>query len=148
MSYTRAPERVKLLKDQPHDPHVSFLELARLSTSSARREVIQYEAPFVSEGPLQTRLHPDEHLMVVDFAYYVGMVEPWEWIREYYEPWRVASHAHWTPKIRSLADNYLMRHFGVDTVKAIPKVSIPHGMKKHLTKENILTVYIDPRPPR
>lgn len=122
MSYTRAPERVKLIKNEPNDPHVSFLEVARLSTPSARREAIKNEDPFVSEGLLAVKLPPDEHLMVIDFSYYMGMIQSWEWNLEYFEPWRVASHAHWAPKMRSLAERYLMRHFGVDTVGAIPKV--------------------------
>lgn len=123
VSYTRAPERAKLMKEYENDSHVSFLEVARLSTPSARREVIAVEQPFVSEGPLHVRIPPDEHLMVLDFGYYMGMIKSWEWQEEYFEPWRVASHAHWTPRMRDMTDGYLMRHFGVNEPSEIPKVS-------------------------
>jgi hypothetical protein len=132
------------MKNEPEDLHVSFLEVARLSTPSARREAIKNEEPFVSEGSLKVKLPPDEHLMVIDFSYYMGMVRSWEWNYEYFEPWRIASHAHWAPKMRSLAEKYLMRHFGVDTVKAIPKVGFLHfGTKKRMINP-FRTVYSDP----
>lgn len=99
------------------------MEVARLSTNAARRAIIEGgEQPFVSEGPLAVKLPPDEHLMVIDFAFYIGMVQKWEWEQEYSEPWRIASHAHWTPRMQSLGEAYLMRNFGVKRVSDIPRV--------------------------
>jgi len=130
VSYTQAPERVKLMKNDANDAHISFIEVARLSMPGPRLEAIKGEKRFVSEGPLQVKLPPDQHLMVIDFAYYMGMVHSWEWGLEYFEPWRVASHAHWTPKMRSLAESYLMRHFSVERAEDIPKyiaIHVRHG---------------------
>lgn len=124
VSYTNTPDRIKLMKDEDRDAHTSFLEVARLSTASARREAMLTEESFKSEGPLAHQLPPDEHLMVIDFSYFMGMIHYWEWEEEYFEPWRIASHAHFTPKLHSLADSYLMRHFNVETPEAIPKVRV------------------------
>lgn len=60
--------------------------------------------------------------MVIDFAFYIGMVQKWEWELEYFEPWRIASHAHWHPNMSKLAEKYLMKHFDVTSTSAIPKV--------------------------
>jgi len=140
------------MKNEPHDSHVSFTELARLSMPGARLEAVKGEKRFVSEGTLQVNLPPDQHLMVIDFAYYAGMIRPWEWGLEYFEPWRVASHAHWTPKMRSLAESYLMRHFGVERADDIPKVGFSRvGIKKLLIDTSailLIAVYSNPCSPR
>lgn len=152
VSYTRAPERVKLLKDQPGDAHVSYLEVARLSTHAAREEVLAQDPhPYPSEGPLAVSLPPDEHLMVVDFAYFMGQLTPWEWEEQYFAPWRVAAHCHWNNRMTELAGDYLARLFQVPSRADVPKVGITCFevcFPWRLSNTFALSVHCHPRTPR
>ena len=60
--------------------------------------------------------------MVIDFAYFMGELQPWEWVEEYFAPWRVAMHCRWTKKILDLVNGYLIRVFDVERAEDIPKV--------------------------
>jgi hypothetical protein len=111
-----------MIKGDPNDPHVTFLEVARHSTHSAREEVVRYEQPYTSEGPLSITLPPDEHVMVIDVAYFMSELQPWEWVEEYFAPWRVAMHCRWTKKILDLVNRYLMRVLDVERAEDIAKV--------------------------
>ncbi|KAF8311624.1 hypothetical protein DL93DRAFT_2139392 [Clavulina sp. PMI_390] len=130
VSYTNTPESFKLKKDEPRDPHVSFNEVARLAYPRYREELIRTEHRWRSEGALAHDSPPDEQVLTIDFSYFMGMIRNWEWDKEYFEPWRIASHAHFTPKMTRIANEYLMRHFEVPTVEDIPKfigVHVRHG---------------------
>ena len=67
ISYTKAPNWVKLIPDYPHDMCSSFWSLARLSFPEERAKNIGNPLP----SPLNNAtLDPDEHMLYFDYLYY------------------------------------------------------------------------------
>jgi hypothetical protein len=124
VSYTPVHKTAKLPIDWDYS-HVSLLELARLAYLPGREAALRESPePFVSEGPNGIRIAPDHHLMCLDFLYYASLLQPFEWDAEYYLPWsQIGTHTHFTPRMTSLAQEYLMRLFHVEDKDDIPPVS-------------------------
>lgn len=115
----------------PDDEHVMLHELSKLSYHSEVVEAVKNEDNFESDGPLQVKLPPDEHIMTFDFLYFATLTQSWEWGDPWYLPWNmIGTHCHWHPNIERLAHQYLMRLFGVDHAKDIPRASILHFLSR------------------
>ena len=69
ISYTRAPEWVKLIPNYIHSRTASFWQLARLAFPE---ELRKDDLPEALPSPQhQVQLPPDEHLVCYDYLYYV-----------------------------------------------------------------------------
>ncbi|KAF9518214.1 hypothetical protein BS47DRAFT_1256054, partial [Hydnum rufescens UP504] len=141
VSYTPVHKSAKLPIDWDYS-HVSLMELARLAYLPGREAaLLESPEPFVSEGPNAVRIPPDHHLLCLDFLYYASILQPFEWDAEYFLPWsKIGTHTHFTPRMTSLAQEYLMRLFHVDNKEDIPpfiSVHLRHGDFKGTCAPNV-----------
>ena len=67
LSYTKAPDWVKLIPNYEHDSCSTFMALTRLSYPEERSRNIGHALP----SPLHNAvLDPDDHLLCFDYLYY------------------------------------------------------------------------------
>ncbi|KIJ66268.1 hypothetical protein HYDPIDRAFT_174416 [Hydnomerulius pinastri MD-312] len=129
ISYTRAPESVKLTPPGVDDRHSSFWSLATLAFPEARSNALS-QSPEPSPQ-LQVSLPPDDQLLCYDYLYYVGVERAWEWELDYSPAWRfVGQHMRWNTTLEKLADEYARRAMSVpddDPTPPFISIHIRHG---------------------
>jgi len=130
LSYTPIMEPVKLMgMNEPHDPHVNLNKLASLGHHDVYLEVTRDNKP-VSYPGWPNIYPPDEHLMCIDFLYWASILKPFEWEASYSSGWKIAKHLRWTPKLISLAQEYLMRLFNVPRKEDVPPFISIHARRR------------------
>jgi len=118
ISYTKAPEWIKISPGFEHDQHVTFWSLARLAFPKTRAASL---VPPLPSPKHQLSLPPDEHLLCYDYLYYVSAHQPFELEYDYSPAWRyVGKYMHWTPALENLANKYVRRAIGVQEDAPIP----------------------------
>ncbi|KAJ7808255.1 hypothetical protein B0H14DRAFT_2870753 [Mycena olivaceomarginata] len=110
ISYTKAPEWIKMIPNYEHDQHVTFWSLARLAFPTTRKASL---VPPLPSPQHNISLPPDQHLLCYDYLYYVSAHQPFEMEYDYSPAWRyVGKYMHWTPELEKLADDYVRRAIG------------------------------------
>ncbi|KIK97545.1 hypothetical protein PAXRUDRAFT_824800 [Paxillus rubicundulus Ve08.2h10] len=129
ISYTRAPDWVKLSPPAVEDRHGSFWSLATLAFPEQRTNSL-LQPPYPSPEH-QVSLPPDDQLLCYDYLYYIGAERPWEWELDYSPAWRfVGQHMRWTSTLENLADTYARRAMGIPDDEPTPafiSIHIRHG---------------------
>lgn len=74
LSYTKSPSWVKAMPGNEHDKMSNFFDLAKLAFPEARNEYLQSGVDLKrTPSPIhQTISDPDEHLLCMDYLYYVS----------------------------------------------------------------------------
>ncbi|KIY73465.1 hypothetical protein CYLTODRAFT_448795 [Cylindrobasidium torrendii FP15055 ss-10] len=128
LSYTLAPDWVKIVpwssSEAVNDRHTSFWALARLGFPETRNS-LNLEPALPS--PLHNAtLEPDDHLMCLDYLYYVSAHRGDEFDWDYSPMWRFAGrYARFTPEITKLAQIYVNRAVGLpDDAPTPPYISV------------------------
>ncbi|KAK7064106.1 hypothetical protein R3P38DRAFT_2491061 [Favolaschia claudopus] len=118
ISYTKAPEWIKMIPNYEHDQHVTFWSLARLAFPTTRKASL---VPPLESPKHKHFLPPDEQLLCYDYLYYVSAHQPFELEYDYSPAWRyVGKYMHWNPQLEKLADSYVRRAIGVPEDAPIP----------------------------
>ncbi|KAH7886098.1 hypothetical protein F5I97DRAFT_2025845 [Phlebopus sp. FC_14] len=129
ISYTRAPDSIKLTPAGIDDKHSSFWSLATLAFPEARSNALS-QPPYPSPQH-QVSLPPDDHLLCYDYLYYVGVERAWEWELDYSPAWRfVGQHMRWNTSLQNLADEYVKRALNTSENDSTPpfiSVHVRHG---------------------
>ncbi|KZT08882.1 uncharacterized protein LAESUDRAFT_648242 [Laetiporus sulphureus 93-53] len=132
ISYTRAPQWVKLMPGFVHDSHSRFWSLARLAFPESRETNLKDP---VSHPTLPSEHHgvvlpPDEQLLCYDYLYYVAGDTPFEIEYDYSPVWRfVAKHFRWTQSLEELAGDIMRRTMSVPKGKAVPPFITVHARR-------------------
>jgi len=123
VSYTRAPETVKLIPGFPHDSHSSFWALAPLAFSDSRTKALASMPEIVTlpgERAGGVSL-PDEQVLCYDYLYYVCTDVPFEYEYSVYPVWDVVlKHFRWTPEVESIGKDYLRLTLNIADGSDIP----------------------------
>lgn len=123
VSYTPVPASSKLTPaHEVWDIHFNAWKVARLGFPESAAQVRRETDPPIASPITGVRLPPDEHLLCFDFLYYMGVVQPFEWMQDYSPQWAVGTHVHWEPKLHAIAESYLRRLFGIKEDDANPPV--------------------------
>ncbi|KAG2112419.1 hypothetical protein DEU56DRAFT_201839 [Suillus clintonianus] len=129
ISWTKAPDWVKLTAPNKVDNHASFWSLAALGFPEARSNSLgskNYPSP-----QHQVSLPPDDHVLCFDFLYYISAHHTWEWELDYSPAWRfVGQHMRWNATIERIADEHARRAMNVPKDKPTPpyiSIHIRHG---------------------
>ncbi|KDQ07960.1 hypothetical protein BOTBODRAFT_38399 [Botryobasidium botryosum FD-172 SS1] len=121
-SYTAAPQDISLLPN-PGDWYIKFWALAELAFPSGRALALNTNPPpptFPSRYDNST-MPPDEHLLCFDFLYFAVAQRSSEWAMDFSPAWRfVGRHAHWTERIKDIAEGYVRRIMGIPEGGHIP----------------------------
>ncbi|KAF9225474.1 hypothetical protein BS17DRAFT_879488 [Gyrodon lividus] len=129
ISYTRAPDWVKMTPPGVQDRHSSFWSLATLAFPEERLDSIR-QAPYPSPQ-LHVSLPPDDQLLCYDYLYYVGAERPWEWELDYSPAWRfVGQHMRWNATLEKIADGYARRAMNIPDNEPTPafiSIHVRHG---------------------
>ncbi|KAF9245804.1 hypothetical protein BU15DRAFT_40619 [Melanogaster broomeanus] len=129
ISYTRAPEWVKLTPPEIKDRHGSFWSLATLAFPETRADAL-LQAPYPSPNH-QVSLPPDDQLLCYDYLYYIGAQRAWEWELDYSPAWRfVGQYMRWNPSIEKLADEHVRRAMYIPDDEPTPpfiSIHLRHG---------------------
>ncbi|KZP14748.1 hypothetical protein FIBSPDRAFT_751371 [Athelia psychrophila] len=129
-SYTSIKEPVKLLDMKNHDePHISLNKLAKLGDREVYDQVMQTHKPESFPPWHPGVLPPDFQLMCIDFLYWAATVEPYEWNTNFSPGWKIARHFKWSPKLRTLGQEYLRRLLAVPPTGAIPAFITVHARR-------------------
>ncbi|KAH9898206.1 hypothetical protein C8Q73DRAFT_684005 [Cubamyces lactineus] len=128
ISYTKAPNWVKLIPDYPHDMCSSFWSLARLSFPEERAKNIGNPLP----SPLNNAtLDPDEHMLCFDYLYYACAQQSTDLDHDYSPTWRyVMRYFRWTQRIETIAAHYVRQAFGLPEDAEVPPyiaIHVRHG---------------------
>ncbi|KAH9857996.1 hypothetical protein C2E23DRAFT_855905 [Lenzites betulinus] len=128
ISYTKAPNWVKLIPDYPHDLCSTFWSLARLSFPEERAKNIGSPLP----SPVHNAsLDPDEHMLCFDYLYYACAQQSTDLEHDYAPTWRyVLRHLHWTENIEMIAGLYVRQIFGLPVTAELPPyiaIHVRHG---------------------
>ncbi|KAJ7130798.1 hypothetical protein C8R43DRAFT_1025041 [Mycena crocata] len=127
ISYTLAPDWVKLRPTDFSDMQATFWGLAALGYDDSRPANTTPELSPIR----QAALAPDNHLLCFDNLYFVCAFQAWEFKFEYYPAWRfVGRHMHWTAKMQTIADGYTRKALGVGPDELIPPyiaIHVRHG---------------------
>ncbi|KAJ7215207.1 hypothetical protein B0H12DRAFT_1154771 [Mycena haematopus] len=124
ISYTTAPSWIKLLRDQPDEPHMRFSSLMALAFPEVRGKSLRTPVP---SPRLKVSLPPDEHLSCFDDMYWIANVEPHEFQHDYSTSWRfVGQHLYWNSRIEDLARQYTRQTFGLPPGAKIPPYITVH----------------------
>ncbi|KIM88674.1 hypothetical protein PILCRDRAFT_813643 [Piloderma croceum F 1598] len=111
ISYTRAPDWIKLIPEEVNDKHTTFWALASLAFPDVR------DAELVPPRPSdqhQVTLPPNLHFLCFDYLYYVCAQKPFEYSLDYSPAWRYsAQHMRWADSLDQLADKYIRKALGV-----------------------------------
>lgn len=142
VSYTRAPDWVKLIPGEINDKHTTFWALAALAFKQTGDEAREGRTPRPSEHH-RAELPPDDHLMCFDYLYYVcaqrvskplhltgatavliNILQPFEYGLDFSPAWRFAAqYMRWTDRLDQIADLYVRRTLGTAEGQATPHVS-------------------------
>ncbi|KAI0785042.1 hypothetical protein C8Q75DRAFT_723287 [Abortiporus biennis] len=130
ISWTKAPDWVKLIPNYEHDKCSTFYTMARLAYADDRDNSLGTP----TESPIHhATLDPDEQLLCYDFLFYAcTLAGTNEWEMDYAPQWRfVGRHLHWTSRIESIAASYVKRVFGLPADEgAVPPyitIHVRHG---------------------
>ncbi|KAJ6580635.1 hypothetical protein B0H19DRAFT_1250947 [Mycena capillaripes] len=128
ISYTIAPNWIKLYHNDADEPHMTFNSLMTLSFPETRNKHLSTPA----ESPiLKVSLPPDEHLVCFDNMYWIANVEAHEFWHDHSTSWRlVGQYLRWNPRIEDLAQQYVRRTFGLAPTDVIPPyitIHVRHG---------------------
>ncbi|KAJ7493293.1 hypothetical protein B0H11DRAFT_2277367 [Mycena galericulata] len=128
ISYTIAPEWVKLRPGDYTDMQATFWSLASLGYADTRPANSDLEP---ERSPIHNiSLWPNEHLLCFDNVYFVCAHQAWEFDKQYSPAWRfVGRQMHWTSAIQSIADNYTRNALGVEYDEAIPPYITVHARR-------------------
>ncbi|KAF9818515.1 hypothetical protein IEO21_02753 [Rhodonia placenta] len=132
ISYTRAPEWVKLIPGFLHDSHSSFWSLAKLAFPETRSDVLANPAAHPTRASERHRVFipPDEQLLCYDYLYYVCGERPLEYDYDYSPAWRfVVKYFRWTRDLEQLAEEYLRRTLNVPEGRPIPPYITVHARR-------------------
>ncbi|KAJ7103376.1 hypothetical protein B0H15DRAFT_209997 [Mycena belliarum] len=118
ISFTRAPDWIKIIPNFEHDQHAFFWALAALSYPTTREANLVTPLPSPKQN---VSLPPDEHLLCYDYLYYVSAHQPYELEYDYSPVWRfVGKHMHWTPTLERLATDYVRQAIGMTENTPVP----------------------------
>jgi len=118
ISYTKAPDWIKMTPGYEHDQHVTFWSLATLAFPTTRAANL---VPPLPSPKHNLSLPPDEHLLCYDYLYYVSAHQPFEMEYDYSPAWRyVGQYMHWTPALEKLANDYVRQAVGTHENGPIP----------------------------
>ncbi|KAI0346571.1 hypothetical protein BDW22DRAFT_772681 [Trametopsis cervina] len=128
ISYTKAPEWIKMIPGYEHDKGASFWSLARLAFPEDRNQNLGN----IHSSPLHhTRLDPDEHLLCYDYLYYVGAQVTSEYDFTYSPAWRsVGTFLHFTKSVEDVTRAYVNRALGLPQSAELPAyitIHVRHG---------------------
>ncbi|KAF7302714.1 hypothetical protein HMN09_00906300 [Mycena chlorophos] len=124
ISYTTAPDWIKLKPGNENDRTSTFWSLASLAFPTTRNAnlVPPYPSPKTNVS-----LQPDEHLLCFDDLYYMAVRETDELEQDYSPAWRfVGQHMRWTPYIQNLATDYLRKAFDIHDGEDVPPYIAVH----------------------
>ncbi|KAI0964013.1 hypothetical protein AcW1_000933 [Taiwanofungus camphoratus] len=128
ISYTRAPDWVKMIPDYEHDSFSTFWTLARLAFPEERTKNLG--EPFPSPEH-QARLEPDDQVLCYDYLYYVCAQQSFEFEYDYAPAWRyVARHFRWTQQIEDIVALYVRHALSLPRTAELPPyiaVHVRHG---------------------
>ncbi|KAI0778374.1 hypothetical protein BD413DRAFT_508781 [Trametes elegans] len=128
ISYTKAPNWIKLIPDYPHDMCSTFWSLARLSFPEERSKNLGNPLPSPQHN---VTLDPDEHMLCFDYLYYACAQQSSDLEHDYSPTWRyVLRYLHWTPRIEAMAAYYVRQVFDVPADAEVPPyiaVHVRHG---------------------
>ncbi|KAL0956952.1 hypothetical protein HGRIS_003053 [Hohenbuehelia grisea] len=111
LSYTKAPDYVKLIPGFEHDLHATFWSLATLAFPESRKANL---VPPLESSVHHVSLPPDEQMLCYDYLYYVCAHKPHEWETDYSPAWRyVGQHMHWTKRLEDIAELAVRETLGV-----------------------------------
>ena len=66
---------------------------------------------------------PNDHIMLIDYLYYVAVDEPFEFEKDWNPVWRfIGKHMYWHPKVLEATQNHLRTLFQVPKGDPIPPV--------------------------
>ncbi|KAI5122360.1 hypothetical protein M0805_004118 [Coniferiporia weirii] len=131
VSYTPVPTYTIMFPEFDNDPHARFDSIAALTFPDGRTAAhLPAHAPFPGKGSGHTAL-PDEHMACFDFPYYLASVNNFEFQYDYSPAWRfVGTHAHWNPRIETIARDLVRQTFGVASDAPMPpfiSIHVRHG---------------------
>ncbi|KAK6977694.1 hypothetical protein R3P38DRAFT_2666128 [Favolaschia claudopus] len=130
ISWTTPPSWIKLVKEDPNEPHAKFTSLMALSFPDMRKKNLRTPTP---SPRLKLSLPPDEQLMCLDHMYWVANVVPHEYMEEFSTGWRlVGKHLHWNPRVEALAREYTRQSLGLLENEAIPPISLTQYIAVHV----------------
>ncbi|EMD41919.1 hypothetical protein CERSUDRAFT_110476 [Gelatoporia subvermispora B] len=128
VSYTTAPDWVKMIPNYEHDHCSTFWALAKLSYPEERLNNIGHATPSLEMGFV---VDPDDHLLCYDFLYYAGAAGENEFDHDFSPAWRyVARHFRWTSRIEGITSMYIRRAFGLSEDADVPPyiaIHVRHG---------------------
>jgi len=111
ISFTRAPNWIKLVPDDDNDKHTGFMALASLGFPRVRDA--ELVPPYPSEEH-KALLPPSLHFLCYDYLYYVAAVKPFEYSLDYSPAWRFsARYMRWSDHLEQLADKYVRKTLDV-----------------------------------
>ncbi|CAK5271135.1 unnamed protein product [Mycena citricolor] len=127
ISYTTAPESIKLYPGNPQSTDMRFASLMSLGFPEQRNEHLTTP---VRSPLLHASLPPDEQLLCFDNLYWATNLEPHEMEHDYSTAWRfVGRHLHWNPRIEALAARYVRRTLGLARARPIPPYISVHARR-------------------
>jgi len=111
VSYTRAPDWIKLEPGEVNDKHTTFWALASLSYPRVYGEELVPALPSEQHG---AQIPPNLHFLCYDYLYYVCAIKPFEYGYDFSPAWRYAAqYMRWTDRLDQLADKYVRKALGV-----------------------------------
>ncbi|KAH6918153.1 hypothetical protein BKA70DRAFT_1089311 [Coprinopsis sp. MPI-PUGE-AT-0042] len=111
LSYTKAPDHIRLFPDASNEPFLKFWGVASLAFPEAKS---LYAGEPLESPHLGLKLPIDDQLMCYDYLYYASALVPMEYDHDFSPAWReVGQHLHWTPRLNDIADQYVRRTLGV-----------------------------------
>ncbi|KAJ3482439.1 hypothetical protein NLI96_g6980 [Meripilus lineatus] len=125
LSYTRAPDWMKLIPNYEHDKCSTFWALARLAYPEDRQRALGTPTTSPQHHAV---LDPDEHMVCYDYLYYACAQQSGEWESEYAPQWReVAKHMRWHPDLERIAGLYVNRVFDLPDDAEVPPYITVHA---------------------
>jgi len=124
VSYTRAPNWIKLYPGFEHDKHTTFWALASIGYPDIGNEDRAVPRPSPQHN---LALPPDDHLLCYDYLYYVCALRPFEFQFDYSPAWRYAAqYMRWTDRLEQIADTYVRRALEVPEGTPTPQYIAIH----------------------
>jgi len=119
ISYTRAPDWIKLYPGEVNDKHTTFWSLAAIGFPHIGDQELRPPRPSPQHN---LALRPDDHLLCYDYLYYVCALRPFEYQYDYAPAWRYAAqYMRWTDRLEQIADLYLRRMLNVADGEPTPR---------------------------
>ncbi|CAL1695033.1 unnamed protein product [Somion occarium] len=128
ISYTRAPDWLKMIPNFEHNKCSTFWNLARLAYPEDRNQSLGNTLPSPQHEVI---LEPDEHLLCYDYLYYACAAQEFEFEHDYAPAWKyVAKHFRWSDRVEDVTALYLKRVFGLSEDDPVPPyitIHVRHG---------------------